>query len=210
MTAIGTHQGRPVGDSVEWSLQTSDVNIQSGRVASGYVAANGQRFGSDYFFTGGAAGSTDSGDVDGGVPEDIEGTADPFLYKFYRHGEFSYDIPLTDGTHEVTLGFIEPDLDAEAGDRVFNVTANEQILLDNFDILREAGETRTAVMRTFTVAVSGGSLKLSFTPVEGDALVSNIQVKASAAGATSTPATDGPDTSPLDTSPLDTSILGIR
>jgi beta-galactosidase len=63
------------------------------------------------------------------------------------------------------------------GERVFNVIANGQPLLQNFDVLRTAGADRTAVTQTFTVPVSGGRLTLDFTPLEGDAIVSYISVR---------------------------------
>lgn len=176
LVATGNHAGTPVSDSGLWSLNTSDVNIQAGRVATGYVSSQGTRFGSDDFFVGGTGSSIDEGDVDGGIPKDIRGTDDPFLYKFFRHGDFRYDIPLADGTYEVTLGFLEPDLEAEVGDRVFNVTANGQPLLESFDVLEEAGSARTVVTRTFPVDVTGGQLTLDFTATAGEALISNIKI----------------------------------
>lgn len=84
----------------------------------------------------------------------------------------------------MTLGFIEPYASAGAsegdrlgvGDRIFNVNANGQPMLENFDLLGEAGAGMTAVTRTFPVEVTGGRLVLAFIPVEGDAIVSNIKV----------------------------------
>ena len=49
-------------------------------------------------------------------------------------------------------------------------------LREDFDILAEAGEPRTAVTKTFLGPVSGGRLVLDFTPVQGDPLVSNIKI----------------------------------
>ncbi len=176
LTATGNHAGTAVTDSVQWSLPASDVNIAAGRLTTGYVSTGGLRFGSDDFFNGGAAGSIDPGDVDGGTLP-VAGTEDDALYKFFRRGTFDYEIPLPDGSYELTLGFIEPDEDAAAGDNVFGVTANGQSLLRNFDVLREASTARSVVQESFQIAVSGGGLSLAFVPVTGDALVSSIAVK---------------------------------
>src|SRR5690606_444279 len=110
-------------------------------------------------------------------------TDDPQLYKFFREGDFAYELPLADGTYEVTLGFVEPDEDTSVGERVFNVTANGQPLLSDFDVVREAGADRTAVTRTFDVAVLGGRLTIAFTPLQGDAIVSFLAVRRSEGGA---------------------------
>jgi hypothetical protein len=128
------------------------------------------------FLRGRHGGSTDAGDVDGGIPEDIRGTDDPFLYKFYRLGDFSYDIPLADGSYAATLGFLEPDREIAVGERVFTVTANGQTLLEHFDVRQAAGAARTVVTHTFPVDVSGGRLVLDFTPAAGDAVVSTIKI----------------------------------
>jgi beta-galactosidase len=177
VTAAGRHGDEVVTDSVEWSLNQTDVNIASGMLWTGHVASDGARFGSDAFFVGGTPGHVGSGDPEAGLPEGIEGTADPMLFKFFRAGEFRYEIPLDDGQYEVTLGFIEPDEEADAGERVFTVRANGAPLLEDFDVLEEAGEPRTAITRTFTVPVSGGRLVLEYEASQGDALSSHIRIR---------------------------------
>jgi len=188
IVATGSHAGTAVTDTVQWALASEDVNIAAGRLATGGMSAAGARFGSDDFFVGGDSAfvGTDnsapddfpvlSQDARGGVP-DIEGTDDPLLFKYFRFGQFSYDIPLPDGNYAVTLGFVEPYESTDVGDRVFEVTANGQPLLANFDIVEEAGGDVTAVTKTFMVPSSGGRLVLDFKPVAGDALVSNISIR---------------------------------
>jgi beta-galactosidase len=160
-----------------------DVNIAAGRLATGYVSSQGIRFGSDNFFSGG------SGEFLGGTrppsPQDlvgtttlVQGTADPFLYTCLRRGSFSYNVPLPNGSYEVTLGFAEPDSSMAAGDRSFNVSANGETRLANFDVLQAAGgRPRAAVTRSFPIVVSSGSLRLDFKPVKGEAVVSNIMIR---------------------------------
>jgi beta-galactosidase len=176
LVAAGNHVGNPVSDSVQWSLNGMDINIAAGRLTTGYVSSNGTRFGSDHFFVGGTGAYIELGeDARGGDP-DVSGTDDPQLYKYLRRGDFRYAISVAAGRYEVTLGFVEPDRDTDVGDRVFSVTANGQRLLENFDVLREAGDHRRVITRTFTVNVSGGQLTLDFTAAEGEALVSTIKI----------------------------------
>jgi beta-galactosidase len=182
IVATGNRGQNRIADSVEWSLNTTDVNIAAGFLRSGYVTSNGKRFGSDYFFIGGTGGQTEEGDAEGGLPTDLYGTDDPQLFKYFRRGDFSYEIPLADGHYEITLGFVEPNRDAKPGGRLFTVTANGRALLEEFDIRNEAGAPRKAITRTFGVDVSGGRLILDFDAERGEALISNISVANSPAG----------------------------
>lgn len=61
--------------------------------------------------------------------------------------------------------------------RVFDVVANGEKKLENFDVLAAAGAYRKAVTRSFTTTVSGGRLELDFKPVRGEAVVSNIAIR---------------------------------
>ena len=83
----------------------------------------------------------------------------------------------------VTLGFTEPYQDTEEGERVFDVTANGEALLDDFDLLRTARDDRRAITRRFTVYVSDGLLNLQFKASVGAAVISNIRVSGGSAGA---------------------------
>lgn len=179
VTATGNHAGAVVGDAVEWSWNGGDINIAAGRLASGYVSSTGVRFGSDDFFSGGTGAYIRLGrDASGGAP-DVEHTEDPTLFKYFRGGEFSYDIPLKDGAYSVTLGFVEPDREVGAGERIFDVLANGQAVLENVDVVRAAGGEAIAIEKTFGVQVSGGRLTLAFVPLEGKAIVSNLQIRGS-------------------------------
>jgi beta-galactosidase len=185
VAAVGDHGGSSVTDSVVWFLNNSDdVSIAAGRLATGYVSSQETRFGSDSFFSGGTfaqlappGGQVGPESLGGADTPQIDGTDDPQLYKYFRRGDFSYEIPLDNGEYEVTLGFIEFDEDAQVGERVFNVTANGETQLEDFDILEEVGDPRTVVTRNFTVEVTNGLLRLEFTPTDGkDAVVSTIKI----------------------------------
>jgi len=179
LTAVGSHGGKSLNDTVQWSLNTSGINIAAGQLETGFKSSTGALFGSDNFFIGGAGyylvekgtrGVTDT------TP--VSGTSEPDLYKNYRHGRFAYEVPLEDGDYQVTLGFLELDSITKVGNRVFDVVANGKTELQNFDVLAAiGGKYRTVVTRKFPVTVSGGRLKLDFVSVRGEAVVSNLQIQ---------------------------------
>jgi hypothetical protein len=112
----------------------------------------------------------------------IEGTADPGLYQTDRIGHFSYSIPVVEGgRYTLRLHFAEPwftQSDRGAGSRVFDVYCNGTTLLKDFDILKEAGGGKRAIIRVFhgIPASPQGKLDLTFVPVANYALVNAIEV----------------------------------
>ncbi len=62
----------------------------------------------------------------------------------------------------VRLHFAEPDADARAGQRVFDVRLQGQTVLTAFDIVKEAGAPRTALVKEFTGVQAGAALTLEF------------------------------------------------
>jgi hypothetical protein len=112
----------------------------------------------------------------------IEGTADPGLYQTDRIGHFSYSIPVVEGgRYTLRLHFSEPwftQSDRAIGSRVFNVYCNGTTLLNDFDILKEAGGGKRAIVRIFhnIPASPQGKIDLTFVPVVNYALVNAIEV----------------------------------
>jgi len=110
----------------------------------------------------------------------------PALYETERHGNFSYAIPVPPGSYTVRLHFLESffsPLIPEAfchgvGCRVFDVTCNGVMLLQNFDIFQTAGGAFRPVVREFRgLHPNGqGKLLLSFSPRTNYAEVRAIEV----------------------------------
>lgn len=169
--------GKPVGDAITWNLLPASA--RGFRIDAGALVAapsGSGRFGSDDFFDGGAAGSADKA-ADYGKPAKqtpISGTADRDIAATYRKGTFAYHIPVKPGRYTVRLTFVEPS--AAPGERLFDVTAGSERVLNGFDIAREAGGPLRAIQRTFPVTVRGNSLNLDFRASRGDAVVSAIEV----------------------------------
>ncbi len=147
---------------------------------SEYTATDGTTYAADTNFTGGQAFTSGSA----GTPSqpEIANTADDELYWTERYGtDFSYDVPVENGTYEVTLEFAElyqgVANDGGVGDRVFDVSIEGQTALDDYDIIAEAGAPQTAVNETFTVEVTDGELNVGFDAT-GDDAVDNAKISA--------------------------------
>ena len=115
----------------------------------------------------------------------IEGTADPALYRTHRFGNFTYAIPVVEGSqYTITLHFAEtwfasPESLGGVGSRVFDVYCNGRTLLKDFDILKETGGVgNRAVVKVFhnIPASAQGKLNLTFAPTKNYALISAIEV----------------------------------
>ena len=114
----------------------------------------------------------------------VSGTPDPNLFANERYGHFTYAIPVDlHGRYTLILHFAEFYFGPQApggggvGSRTFNVMCNGVMLLDHFDIYKEAGSLH-AVTRTFyhLKPTAQGKLNLMFEPVVNNATISGIEV----------------------------------
>jgi Malectin domain len=144
---------------------------------SGFVDAGGTHWsGDNYFIEGRTILYTN--------PEG--GPKIPTLYTGERHGNVSYAIPVAPGSYTVKLHFLEsffsPLIPAAgcrgAGCRVFDVTCNGVLLLQDFDIFQAAPGAFRPVTREFhDLHPNGqGKLLLSFSPKMNYAEVRAIEV----------------------------------
>lgn len=124
----------------------------------------------------------------GGYPSQkqmvVTGTPDPTLYSAERYDHFTYAIPVdTRDQYTLVLHFAELYFGPRAsgvggvGSRVFRVICNGNILLDNFDIYKEAGSLH-AVTETFhhLKPTPQGKLDITFEPIVNNATISGIEV----------------------------------
>ena len=124
------------------------------------------------------------------VGSSIAGTAaaDSYLYRTARAGlwtDFSYSIPVPDGSYVVTLRFAELEYSAK-GQRVFNVVLNGTTVLSNFDILASVAPL-TPLVQAFPVTVTNGAVQLDFNGVVNRGIVNAIQVAPVSSGTTIPP-----------------------
>ena len=151
------------------------VNAGGGRFVDGI----GRVFEAETGFTGGTAGQAD---YDVMMPPDPAFAfptfyADDALLLDYRSGaSFSFSRPLANGNYAVWLEFAEPMAGAAAGQRVFDVSAEGALTLDDYDVVADAGAAQWATARTFNVTVRDGRLDLAFAGVVGEALVGALAI----------------------------------
>lgn len=107
------------------------------------------------------------------------------IYGYARVGRFRYDIPVVPREkYRVTLYFSEPWFgkhnwgNGGPGSRIFNVSCNGRMILENFDIMAEGGTN--PVTKTFDniQATAQGKIELSFIPVVNYPIVDAIEVLA--------------------------------
>jgi len=113
----------------------------------------------------------------------VKGTKDWNLFQDFRYGmdRLRYEFPVPDGDYQVELYFIEPwygtggGMDC-TGWRNFDIAINDSLVLENFDIWKEAGHDK-AIKKIFNVRSTNGKLKISFPNVaSGQAVISAIAI----------------------------------
>ena len=174
--ATGAFKQGAVSDEVTWNL--GEANAMAFRIDSGTILAapSPVPFGSDAWFVGGKAGSTDSPGGRGRKPftAPIVGSTNRNVAASFREGDFHYRLPLEAGRYKVELTFLEPE--KPAGARSFNVSANGAPLLQALDVAQAAGGKLTELRRNFETVVGARGLDLHFQPGTGPAIVSAIEV----------------------------------
>jgi len=158
-----------------WTLSGSErmVRIKAGDI-SGYVARNGERYGSDMYFDGGSAAGINPPDTAAADRVAVRAD-DPPLFDSAREGDFAYRIPVPDGHYHVTLRFEEAVATA-AGQRLFDVTVNGQPGLSNLDIYQAAGGRMIGVERVVEATPQQGAIELGFHGRHGKAMISAIAI----------------------------------
>jgi N-acetylneuraminic acid mutarotase len=135
-------------------LAATTLRIDAG--GGGVTESSGKVWQADRGFTGGqASGPTNN------------------LYASQRVGNFSYSLPIKNGTYKVKLLFEETT--ASPGERIFSVVAERKSFLANFDIASLVGKN-TPVSKTLPIKVSDGRLNLWFQSGVGSAILSGIEV----------------------------------
>jgi hypothetical protein len=168
-TSCGTTADRPCGTSCRWDdcpPPAEAVRINAGGAL--YIDSSGDSWMADVYFTGGFAYST---------TETIAGTTEQLLFQTERVGlpPFSYAIPVAaDGTYTVNLLFAEI-MYQNPGRRVFDVSAEDILQIDDLDLFATAGYLN-AYVRSFTVPVNDGILDLDFESSVEYAKVNAIEV----------------------------------
>lgn len=124
----------------------SGARILCGWSGADFRDREGNVWAADAFFSGGT-----TQEAPGKL---IYRTRDPFLFRHMRSGQFSYKIPLKPGVYELRLYFADtsylpgPAMEGGENVRMFDVTLNGSTLLQQFDVIADAGPN-TADVRVF-------------------------------------------------------------
>lgn len=176
--ALAHAAGIAASSSSPAAVGSDAVRILAGNLQSGtYIDRFGNQWLSDRYFTG---GRTSQNSTNFFFPP-----ADPELFRTMRVGTFNYDIPLKPKqVYELRLYFFEPQFrygnkvggDGE-NERLFQVRANGDVILDNFDIIEDSGFASVTV-RAFKeiTAAQDGKLHLQFISQRADAILNAIEL----------------------------------
>ena len=143
-------------------VSQSPLYVNAGGLA--FTDSVGRTFEPAVGFTGGVTSQT---------PFTVGGTGDgPLFYSFRSGSQFSFSQPVANGDYELWLEFADPTF-TSPGQRIFNVSANGNRLLTNYDIVADVGSNQ-AVAKAFDVQIHNGHLDLTFQGAVGDAIVSSV------------------------------------
>ncbi len=157
-------------------LADSAIRILAG-ASKPSIDSFGRLWGADAHYTGGKA-LVASPPLAGLAP----------VYRAYRKGAFAYDIPLAPGCYELHLHFFEAELGnaVQGGEtsRLFDVELNGRRVLRQFDVIADAGGSRTPDEKVLTDVspAADGFLHLGFPEGRFQAVLSGIEVLPGAPG----------------------------
>jgi hypothetical protein len=112
----------------------------------------------------------------------IAGTDSEGLYQTERssdidQGRFGYNLPVSNGQYTVVLHFAELYWSA-AGQRVFDVSLEGALALDDYDIIRKTGARDVATTETLLVTVTDGTLNINFSALAEEGGMNRPKVSA--------------------------------
>ena len=138
--------------------------INCGNVSASYTDTQGRSWVPDQAYAAGGYGYVGGTGTEGNVANAIANTTDDTLYQSGRYGsglEYRFTVP--NGPWRVVLKFAEIYAPvSNPGQRQFNVAIEGGQVLNNFDIVAQAGQY-AAVDRVFNVNVTDGYLNIVFT-----------------------------------------------
>jgi hypothetical protein len=141
-----------------------------------YIDNSNNTWQADQAYTSGIWGFYgDDNTVDRGTGHAISGTDDDRIYQTERYGLSGYRFDLDDGTYDVNLHFAET-YHSDPGDRIFDVSIEGQLVLDNLDICSEVGSDAALIKAFSNVSVTDGQLNIDFTASVEQPLINGIEI----------------------------------
>ncbi len=169
-----------VAPFVPQPLPQEVININAGGPAlsgdPGFVPDDSFQNGVGRDFGTGATIDTSDASIPGGTPAQLFKTV---MFDFNGGAELQLDIPTQHSgiTYEVTLFFVEiygPT--ARTGARVFDVSIDGVLVLDNFDVFAAAGAANRGIARTFSIT-SDGNVDIDFGHVVENPALAGVSVR---------------------------------
>jgi len=176
--ALESRRGEPILNAFEIvpGLPNQQLPIRLVMQPNSFMDRTGQLWSPDNYYLGGQTSIR---------RPPVTGASETELYAMERYGHFTYAVPVAmDGMYSLVLHFAEFYFGPKAsgiggvGSRRFNVMSNGILLLEDFDIFREAGGGLTAITKTFHHLKPSpqGKLNLNFEPIANYAAVTAIEV----------------------------------
>lgn len=169
ISATGTSQ--TVEDSLSVTVvDPADVVIAINAGGSAYTGQNGFNYVADVHYDGGG--------IDAYPDNAVANTLDDLLYNYARskNSTFAgYSIPVSNGNYLVYIQFAETFF-SSAGSRVFDLSIEGVLELDDFDIVESSGGKWVAYDQAFTTTVSDSVLDIDVSVVANNPLINAIVV----------------------------------
>lgn len=105
----------------------------------------------------------------------IDGTEDDELYQSIRYGDFGFRAPLAPGTYQVQLHYSEIYAPFGAGDRVFNVIIEGEVVQSDLDVFAEVGYA-TALVHTHFVELQDSVLEIDWQASVNFGVISAVKI----------------------------------
>jgi hypothetical protein len=112
--------------------------------------------------------------LSGVTSTDIDSLYQTYLSAAADLAETRYEIPVTNGDYLIRMHFVE-NYWPGPGQRVFNVTMENAVVLSNFDIFSEVGY-RSALVKDFNATVNDGVLNIKFNPTANRVALAAIEM----------------------------------
>jgi hypothetical protein len=159
----------------EIAAERPEIRILAGHPGGSYTDRMGRIWQGDRYFDGGS--------IFDSANHPILGTRDPRIFQTRREGSFSYDIPLPPGVYELRLYFAETlygESNAAGGgetSRLFNVYINDTEVLEQFDVIADAGANEADIRAFKNVSPApDGRLHLKFESHTNSAFLDALEI----------------------------------
>ena len=116
--------------------------------------------------------------ADQGTGTAIGNTQDDRIYQTERSSLSGYRFDIDNGNYDISLLFAETNA-GHSGDRVFDVTIEGQLKLDNLDIYSEVGPNTALIKTISNVSVTDGQLNITFGSYVGNPIINGIMIATS-------------------------------